>query len=55
MSGHAGRFLDGLGPVDLDGVRAGDVVAAVLRESGVVSVSTAQNFVADCGRSCGSR
>jgi integrase/recombinase XerD len=43
---HTGRFLDGLGPVDLGDVTAGDVVAAVLRESTVVSVSAAQNFVA---------
>jgi integrase/recombinase XerD len=43
---HAGRFLDGLGPVDLGEVTAGEVVAAVLRESAVVSVSATQYFVA---------
>jgi integrase/recombinase XerD len=43
---HTGRFLDGLGKVDLGDVTAGDVVAAVLRESALVSVSATQNFVA---------
>lgn len=44
--GHAGRFLDGLGPVELAEVTAGEVCAAVLRESTAVSVSATQNFVA---------
>lgn len=44
--GHAGRFLDGLGPVELAEVTAGEVTAAVLAESAAVSVSATQNFVA---------
>lgn len=44
--GHAGRFLDGLGPVALADVTAAEVIAAVMRESSTVSVSTTQNFVA---------
>jgi site-specific recombinase XerD len=44
--GHAGRFLDGLGPVALADVTAAEVIAAVLRESAAVSVSATQNFVA---------
>lgn len=44
--GHAGRFLDGLGPVELAEVTTGEVCAAVLRESTAVSVSATQNFVA---------
>jgi len=44
--GHAGRFLDGLGPVALGDVTAAEVIAAVLRESAAVSVSATQNFVA---------
>lgn len=43
---HAGRFLDGLGPVGLAEVTAGEVTAAVLAESAVWSVSATQNFVA---------
>lgn len=43
---HAGRFLDGLGPVDLADATAREVTAAVLRESAAVSVSATQNFVA---------
>lgn len=43
---HAGRFLDELGPVGLAEVTAGEVTAAVLRESAALSVSAAQNFVA---------
>lgn len=42
----ARRFVDGLPPDrGLAGLAAGDVTAAVLRESKVVSVSAAQNFV----------
>jgi integrase/recombinase XerD len=42
----ARRFVDGLSPDrGLAGLTAGDVTAAVLRESGVVSVSAAKNFV----------
>jgi integrase/recombinase XerD len=42
----ARRFVDGLSSDrGLAGLAAGDVTAAVLRESGVVSVSAAQNFV----------
>ena len=42
----ARRFVDGLPPDrGLAGLAAGDVTAAVLRESEVVSVSAAQNFV----------
>jgi integrase/recombinase XerD len=44
--GHAERFLDDLAPVELADVRAGEVTAAVLRESAAVSVSATQNFVA---------
>lgn len=43
---HASRFLDGLAPVELADVTAGEVVAAVLGESATVSVSATQNFVA---------
>lgn len=43
---HASRFLGGLSPSGLGGVRATDVTAAVLRESAAVSVSATQNFVA---------
>ena len=43
---HAGRFLAGLGPVDLADVTAGEVTAAVLREASSVSVSATQYFVA---------
>lgn len=43
---HAGRFLDGLGPVGLAEVTAAEVTAAVLAESAVWSVSATQNFVA---------
>ncbi|MGH7754041.1 MAG: tyrosine-type recombinase/integrase [Gemmatimonadales bacterium] len=43
---HASRFLDGLALVELADVTAGEVTAAVLGESGVVSVSATQNFVA---------
>jgi integrase/recombinase XerD len=43
---HAGRFLDGLGPVDLADATAREVTVAVLRESTAVSVSATQNFVA---------
>jgi integrase len=43
---HAGRFLGGLEPVGLAEVTAGEVTAAVLRESAVLSVSATQNFVA---------
>ena len=42
----ARRFVDGLSSDrGLAGLAAGDVTTAVLRESGVVSVSAAQNFV----------
>ncbi|MCA1677906.1 MAG: hypothetical protein LC777_02615 [Actinobacteria bacterium] len=42
----ARRFVDGLPPDrGLGGLAAGEVTAAVLRESEVVSVSAAQNFV----------
>jgi hypothetical protein len=42
----ARRFVDGLSlDCGLAGLAAGDVTTAVLRESGVVSVSAAQNFV----------
>jgi site-specific recombinase XerD len=42
----AGRFVDGLSSDrGLAGLGAGDVTAAVLRESEIVSVSAAQNFV----------
>lgn len=45
--GHARRFLDGLScGGDLAGVTAADVTQAVLRESGAVSVSATQFFVA---------
>jgi integrase/recombinase XerD len=45
-SACARRFADGLPPDrGLAGLAAGDVTAAVLRESEVVSVSAAQNFV----------
>lgn len=43
---HAGRFLDGLGSVDLGDVTASEVSAPVMRESAAVSVSATQNFVA---------
>lgn len=43
---HAGRFLSGLSPSGLCGVRATDVSEVVLRESAAVSVSATQNFVA---------
>ncbi|MCX2934279.1 tyrosine-type recombinase/integrase [Mycobacterium sp. CVI_P3] len=43
---HAARFLAGLSPSDLADVTAADVTRAVLRESGAVSVSATQNFVA---------
>jgi integrase/recombinase XerD len=44
---HARRFLDGLSSSDgLAGLTAGDVTAAVLRESAAVSVSATQFFVA---------
>jgi integrase/recombinase XerD len=43
---HAERFLEGLASVGLADVTAGEVTAAVLRESLVVSVSGTQNFVA---------
>ena len=43
---HARRFLAGLSPGGLAGVGAGDVTAAVLRESAAVSVSATQYFVA---------
>jgi integrase/recombinase XerD len=44
---HARRFLGGLSPVaGLGGVTAAEVTKAVLRESGVVSVSATQFFVA---------
>ncbi|MGH3799128.1 MAG: site-specific integrase [Pseudonocardiaceae bacterium] len=45
--GHARRFLDGLTSSDgLAGLTAGEVTAAVLRESVAVSVSATQFFVA---------
>ena len=45
-SACARRFVDGLPPDrGLTGLAAGDVTVAVLRESEVVSVSAAQNFV----------
>ncbi len=43
---HAARFLAGLSPRGLADVTAADVTRAVLRESGAVSVSATQNFVA---------
>ena len=43
---HAARFLVGLSPSGLADVTAADVTRAVLRESGAVSVSATQNFVA---------
>jgi len=44
---HARRFLNGLSPKELHRVAAGEVTAAVLRESGRGgSVSAVQNFVA---------
>ena len=44
---HARRFLAGLDPAaGLGAVAAAEVTAAVLRESGGVSVAAAQNFVA---------
>jgi site-specific recombinase XerD len=43
---HAARFLAGLSPRGLAEVTAADVARAVLRESGAVSVSATQNFVA---------
>jgi integrase/recombinase XerD len=44
--GYARRFLAGLvGGGDLSGVTAGEVTGAVLRESAVVSVASAQHFV----------
>lgn len=44
---HARRFLAGLPSGGLAGLAAAEVTGAVLRESAVVSVSTAHNFV--CG------
>ena len=43
---HARRFLAGMSPSGLAGVRAGDVIAAALRESATVSVSATQFFIA---------
>lgn len=43
---HASRFVNGLAPGGLAYVTAGEVTAAVLRESAEVSVSATQNFVA---------
>jgi site-specific recombinase XerD len=44
--GHARRFLDGFAPHGgLEAVSAGDVIAAVLAESGRVSVSAVQFFI----------
>jgi site-specific recombinase XerD len=43
---HASRFLTALSPRGLADVTAADVTQAVLRESGAVSVSATQNFVA---------
>ena len=43
---QAARFLAGLSPSGLADVTAADVTRAVLRESGAVSVSATQNFVA---------
>ena len=45
--GHARRFLAGLSSGGLAGLAAAEVTGAVLRESAVVSVSAAHNFV--CG------
>jgi len=46
---HARRFLAGITAEGLTGVTAGDVTRDVLEESGAVSVSTAQSFIAGLG------